>query len=85
MMRRLAIALEIIPRHPAELLNRLRGTRLQRARNGRLLGTPRPPKGALHRWIENSQRYKPGNEMPDFPALRGSQLDALVAYLEGLK
>src|SRR5262249_40237704 len=25
---------------------------LQRARNGRLLGTPRPPKGALHRRIE---------------------------------
>jgi hypothetical protein len=52
MMRRLALALAIIPRHPAELLTRLRGTRLQRARQGRWLGTPRPPKGALHRWIE---------------------------------
>jgi hypothetical protein len=52
MVRGLAIALEIIPGHPAELRNRLRGTRLQRARNGRLLGTPRPPKGALHRRIE---------------------------------
>ena len=36
-------------------------------------------------WIEASQRYKPGNQMPDFPQLRGARLDALVAYLEGLK
>jgi cytochrome c oxidase subunit II len=40
---------------------------------------------SLRNWIEASQRYKPGNQMPDFPQLSGSQLDALVAYLEGLK
>jgi cytochrome c oxidase subunit 2 len=39
---------------------------------------------ALRSWIANSQRYKPGNGMPDFPRLGGAQLDALVAYLEGL-
>jgi cytochrome c oxidase subunit II len=48
------------------------------------LTLPNDP-SALRHWIENSQRYKPGNEMPDFPSLRGSQLDALVAYLEGLR
>jgi len=40
---------------------------------------------SLRGWIEASQRYKPGNQMPDFPQLRGARLDALVAYLEGLK
>jgi cytochrome c oxidase subunit II len=40
---------------------------------------------ALLDWIQRSQTYKPGNQMPDFPKLSGSQLDALVAYLEGLK
>jgi cytochrome c oxidase subunit 2 len=38
----------------------------------------------LARWIVDSQHYKPGNQMPDFH-LTGSQLDALVAYLESLK
>ena len=52
MVRGLAIAFEIVPGHPAEWRNRLRGTRLQRARHGRLLGTPRPPKGAWHRGID---------------------------------
>jgi cytochrome c oxidase subunit II len=40
---------------------------------------------ALRDWIQSSQRYKPGNQMPDFPRLGASQLDALVAYLEGLR
>jgi cytochrome c oxidase subunit 2 len=40
---------------------------------------------ALRDWIERSQHFKPGNEMPDFPKLGDTQLDALVAYLEGLK
>ena len=40
---------------------------------------------ALRDWIERSQTYKPGNQMPDFPELGSTQLDALVAYLEGLK
>jgi len=38
----------------------------------------------LARWIAGSQHFKPGNEMPDFQ-LRGPRLQALVAYLEGLK
>ena len=38
----------------------------------------------LARWIADSQHFKPGNDMPDFH-LRDSQLQALVAYLEGLK
>jgi cytochrome c oxidase subunit 2 len=38
----------------------------------------------LARWIVDSQHFKPGNQMPDFH-LAGSKLDALVAYLEGLR
>ena len=38
----------------------------------------------LARWIADSQHFKPGNEMPDFE-LTGKQLQALVAYLEGLR
>jgi cytochrome c oxidase subunit 2 len=38
----------------------------------------------LARWIADSQHFKPGNDMPNFH-LRDSQLQALVAYLEGLK
>jgi cytochrome c oxidase subunit 2 len=38
----------------------------------------------LARWIADSQHFKPGNEMPDFE-LRGSRLQSLVAYLEGLR
>ncbi|HEX6761618.1 MAG TPA: cytochrome c oxidase subunit II [Gaiellaceae bacterium] len=34
-------------------------------------------------WIENSQHVKPGNQMPDI-RLSGSQLHALLAYLEQL-
>src|ERR687886_273611 len=52
MVRRLAVALQVIPGHPGELVDGLRCARLQGTRNGRLLGTPRPPKGALHRRIE---------------------------------
>ena len=43
-----SIALQVIPRHPLKLVDCLRGTGLQGARNGRLLGTARPPKGALY-------------------------------------
>jgi cytochrome c oxidase subunit 2 len=39
---------------------------------------------SLRDWITDSQHIKPGNEMPDI-RLPGSQLDAVVAYLEGLK
>ena len=38
----------------------------------------------LGEWITDSQTIKPGNQMPNF-RLRGSQLRALVAYLEALK
>jgi len=38
----------------------------------------------LARWIVDSQHFKPGNDMPNF-RLRQSQLQSLVAYLEGLK
>jgi cytochrome c oxidase subunit 2 len=38
----------------------------------------------LARWIEDSQHFKPGNQMPNFQLSRGG-LDALVAYLESLK
>jgi cytochrome c oxidase subunit II len=38
----------------------------------------------LARWIVDSQHFKPGNQMPDLE-LSGSQLRALVAYLESLK
>jgi cytochrome c oxidase subunit II len=38
----------------------------------------------LSHWIVDSQDVKPGNQMPDMK-LSGSQLQALLAYLEGLK
>jgi cytochrome c oxidase subunit II len=39
---------------------------------------------SLREWIVDSQHVKPGNQMPNFN-VSGSKLDALVAYLEGLK
>jgi cytochrome c oxidase subunit II len=39
----------------------------------------------LRAWIHDSQQFKPGNRMPSFTQLPGSQLDAIVAYLERLK
>jgi cytochrome c oxidase subunit 2 len=38
----------------------------------------------LARWIEEPQFYKPGAKMPGF-TLTTSEVDALVAYLDGLK
>jgi cytochrome c oxidase subunit 2 len=38
----------------------------------------------LRNWIVDSQHVKPGNQMPNFD-VSGHKLDALVAYLEGLK
>src|SRR6266516_4297077 len=52
MVRRLAIALEVIPRYPVELGNGLGRTGLQGAGNGRLLRTARAPKGPLHGWVD---------------------------------
>ena len=39
---------------------------------------------SLREWIVDSQHVKPGNQMPNFN-VSGRKLDALVAYLEGLK
>jgi cytochrome c oxidase subunit 2 len=39
---------------------------------------------SLREWIVDSQHVKPGNQMPNFN-VSGPKLDALVAYLEGLK
>jgi cytochrome c oxidase subunit 2 len=39
----------------------------------------------LRDWIRDSQRFKPGNEMPGFGGLSDQELRGLVAYLEGLK
>lgn len=47
-------------------------------------GTLPMTRDALARWIANPQLDKPGNLMPPNP-LSASDLDALVAYLEGLK
>jgi cytochrome c oxidase subunit 2 len=38
----------------------------------------------LREWITDSQRVKPGNQMPDI-RLKGPQLNALLDYLEALK
>lgn len=40
--------------------------------------------GYLRDWIRDPQHFKPGAKMPALP-LSGSQLDALVAYLETLR
>jgi cytochrome c oxidase subunit II len=39
----------------------------------------------LKRWIENSQREKPGSQMLPFPNLTDEELDALAAYLQSLE
>jgi cytochrome c oxidase subunit 2 len=39
----------------------------------------------LRDWIRDSQRFKPGNQMPSFGGLSDQELRGLVAYLEGLK
>src|SRR2546422_913334 len=55
MVRGLAITLQVIPRYPAELVDRLRCTGLQGARNRRLLGTARPPKGLLDGGVDTDR------------------------------
>jgi cytochrome c oxidase subunit II len=39
----------------------------------------------LEAWITNAQSLKPGTPMPSLPEFRGSDLRALVAYLQTLK
>lgn len=41
--------------------------------------------GTLAAWIGDSQAIKPGNRMPSYPVLSGSELRALAGYLEALK
>jgi cytochrome c oxidase subunit 2 len=50
------------------------------------LGAVTIPNGPreLRSWIVDSQRFKPGNQMPNID-LRGTRLAAVVAYLQGLK
>ena len=47
-------------------------------------GTLENTRSNLARWIGDPQAVKPGNRMPQ-PELTPSELDALVAYLEGLQ
>ena len=47
------------------------------------LTIPNDPSHLAH-WITDSQQVKPGNQMPDMK-LSGSQVHALVTYLEGLR
>ena len=42
-------------------------------------------RAAMAAWIAGSQHLKPGNKMPSFDFLDAAQLNALAAYLEGLK
>jgi hypothetical protein len=60
-MRGLAKPLQVIPRDPAELVDCLRCTGLQGARNRRLLGTVRPPKGPLHGGIHANRHVTLGD------------------------
>ena len=39
----------------------------------------------LHDWIRDSQRFKPGNQMPSFGQLSERRIRAITAYLEQLK
>jgi cytochrome c oxidase subunit 2 len=50
------------------------------------LGAVTIPNGRheLASWITDSQRFKPGNQMPNID-LRGARLDAVVTYLQGLR
>jgi cytochrome c oxidase subunit 2 len=41
--------------------------------------------GTVAGWIASAQHLKPGNLMPSFANLRGEELRAVAAYLEGLK
>lgn len=41
--------------------------------------------GTLAAWIASSQHLKPGNKMPSFSVLSGTELRAVATYLESLK
>ncbi len=42
-------------------------------------------RGTLAGWIADSQAIKPGNRMPTYSTLSGEDLQAVAAYLEGLR
>jgi cytochrome c oxidase subunit II len=62
------------------------GPDLTHVASRKTLGALTIPNDAEHlrEWIVNSQQVKPGNQMPNF-RIAGSKLDALVAYLRGLR
>ena len=39
----------------------------------------------LRKWIASTHVFKPGVKMPAFRAVGGSELEAIIAYLEQLK
>lgn len=54
------------------------------ARSTLAAGTIANDRAGLARWLRDPQGVKPGNKMPALP-LKADEVDALVAYLEGLK
>lgn len=67
--------------------NGLAGPDLTHVGSRRTLGAgilPNNP-GTLAGWIADSQAIKPGNRMPAYRVLSGSDLNALAAYLASLK
>src|SRR5207245_9807254 len=89
MVWRLTIALQVIPGHPTELGHCLRGTRLQGAGNGGLLGTARPPTGPLHGWVDANGDVALGDglgatedpQQPIEPLVHRTLADRLLGYL----
>ena len=67
--------------------NGLAGPDLTHVGSRRTLGAGILPsnRGTLAGWISDSQAIKPGNRMPAYPVLQGRDLQALAAYLEGLR
>lgn len=66
--------------------NGLAGPDLTHVGSRRTLGAGILPnhQGTLAAWIADGQAIKPGNRMPAYPVLSGSDLRALAAYLAGL-
>lgn len=67
--------------------NGLAGPDLTRVGARRTLGAGILPnnRGTLAGWVADSQAIKPGNRMPAYEVLSGEELQAVSAYLEGLR
>lgn len=67
--------------------NGLAGPDLTRVGARRTLGAGILPnnRGTLAGWVADSQTIKPGNRMPAYTGLSGEELQAVAAYLEGLR